>query len=228
MSGINVLSTLLGNGGGVPSGTYNRGPLGQAAPATAPAQSGSIAVGLNDMNVAPPRLPQKDTSEWLAQTAGDDATNVHGRPNSGVSDVPPNSRFVQALSDEIVFELALRTLTFIPKVVGHGLRWIGQAANGGRRARVIGHTPDYVNVGKQTGMKYLEIPEAEWDALSHAQREDRLRQFLDEGMEAGEDFVITNNPARQGSWLEFEIKHILESGNGYGWNPQGTALVPQW
>jgi hypothetical protein len=107
------------------------------------------------------------------------------------------------------------------------LSWVGvgeQAATA--TARVIGHYPEYLQVGEAIGAKTFNIPAKVWDAMSVAERWSANQTFLDRGIREGAEFVLATRRAdiRAGSQTAYEVGYLLN--NGYKWAENNMSLIP--
>jgi hypothetical protein len=103
----------------------------------------------------------------------------------------------------------------------------GRAAARAARAvdRVIGHHPAYLQVGEAIGAKTFNIASDVWEAMSPAAQWAANRQFLDDGIAAGAEFVMATRRSeiRAGSALAQEVRYLLDS--GYKWAENGLSLI---
>ena len=108
---------------------------------------------------------------------------------------------------------------------------MGNAVEGGGQAAcqagitVLGRFPAYINLAKDLGANFLNIPTEEFNALSPEDQWAANQAFLDRAVAAGDDFVLATAPelAREGSFYAQELAYLLSQ--GYVPNVAGTALV---
>ena len=93
--------------------------------------------------------------------------------------------------------------------------------------RVIGHYPAYAQVAEAMGMKYFSIPTEVWNGMSETAQWAANRQFLNEGIAAGAEFVLATRQAdiRAGSFLVKEVAYLLK--HGYKWADDKLSLIPK-
>jgi RHS repeat-associated protein len=93
--------------------------------------------------------------------------------------------------------------------------------------RVIGHYPDYVEAGQQSGDQYFNVPTDIWDAMTPEEQWTANQTFLDRGIANGDTFNLAtpidemNIPSAYAN----EVNYLLN--NGYTFNEAGTALIPE-
>lgn len=90
---------------------------------------------------------------------------------------------------------------------------------------VIGHFPEYVQLGKKLGARVLNIAPDVWNSLSRSQQWKRNRDFLYRIIKGGGEFILASDPrnARPGSWFARELEYILS--HGYMYTDDFTRLV---
>ena len=73
---------------------------------------------------------------------------------------------------------------------------------------VLGHYPDYVNLGEEIGASFFNIPKTEWDAMTEAEQWAANRRFLDQAIARGDAFRLATpiDRARPGSFFEKEVQ----------------------
>jgi RHS repeat-associated protein len=93
--------------------------------------------------------------------------------------------------------------------------------------RVIGHYPRYLQVGEAIGAKTFNIAPDVWKSMSKAAQWAANKQFLDDGIDAGAEFVMSTRRAdiRAGSDLAKEVNYLLNK--GYQWADNGLSLIKQ-
>ena len=92
-------------------------------------------------------------------------------------------------------------------------------------SRVIGHFPEYTQLGERLGAKYFNVPTDVWSKMTGAEQWAANKTFLDRGIRAGADFILATplSKIRKGSSLEREVKYLLE--NGYKVAGDGSKLM---
>lgn len=104
---------------------------------------------------------------------------------------------------------------------------VGAAARTAQGAdRVLGHYPEYLQVGEAIGAKAFDIPMDVWRTMSPDAQWAANLKFLDRGMADGAEFVMATRRSdiRAGSDLAKEVDHLLK--NGYEWASDGLTLRP--
>lgn len=93
--------------------------------------------------------------------------------------------------------------------------------------RVIGHFPEYIELGERLGSRLFSVPTHVWDAMSPAEQWAANQRFLDRGIRAGAEFIMATKreAIRLGSALEKEVSYLLQ--NGYQWAHDGSRLIPR-
>lgn len=94
--------------------------------------------------------------------------------------------------------------------------------------RVIGHHPEYVELGAKLHAKIFNIENSEiWKRLVESGQDWAANQrFLDRGIRAKADFLLATarSAVREGSTLEHEINYLLD--HGYRWSSDMKRLIP--
>jgi hypothetical protein len=105
----------------------------------------------------------------------------------------------------------------------------GRAAAAASRAttRVMGHYPEYLQVGEALGAKVFSMPTQVFDAMPTAAQKAANMRFLDRGIAEGAEFVMATRRAdvRAGSALADEVQYLLNK--GYKWTDNNMSLVPK-
>ncbi len=91
--------------------------------------------------------------------------------------------------------------------------------------RVIGHYPEYMQVGEAIGAKTFNIPMEVWNKMSPAAQWAANKKFLDRGIAEGAEFVMATRRGEigAGTALAREVDYLLE--NGYQWTENGLSLI---
>jgi hypothetical protein len=91
--------------------------------------------------------------------------------------------------------------------------------------RVIGHYPEYLQVGEAIGAKTFQIPAKIWNSMSVAEQWGANQRFLDRGIREGAEFVMATRRSDivAGSMLSREVGYLLK--NGYQWAQNGLSLI---
>ena len=91
---------------------------------------------------------------------------------------------------------------------------------------VLGHFPSYIEKAKKIGGSYYDISKR-WETLSEAERWGANEHFLNKIAEKGDDVYlsISKSQIRPGSYLQKEIKHLINS-KGYRWVNQWKLIKP--
>jgi hypothetical protein len=94
-----------------------------------------------------------------------------------------------------------------------------------RHITVLGSFPIYEELGQQIGAKYLDVNPGIWGKLSADSRWALNRDFLDNAIKMGNDFVLSNNglKAAEGTTFYKEIQYMLSK--GYKLSPDGLRLI---
>jgi RHS repeat-associated protein len=92
-------------------------------------------------------------------------------------------------------------------------------------ARVLGHHPEYLQVGEAIGAKTFNIASDVWNSMSSTAQWAANKQFLDDGIREGAEFVMATRRAdvRAGSMLAREVQYL--SSNGYKWAENGLSMI---
>jgi len=98
---------------------------------------------------------------------------------------------------------------------------VGRAAG----TAVIGHFPEYSDLAKKLGASHFNIPTSVWGRMSDAERWIANKNFLDEAIARGDEFVLATplNKMKPGSWFEREVKYLLD--HGYIFIDVGNKMV---
>jgi hypothetical protein len=93
--------------------------------------------------------------------------------------------------------------------------------------RVIGHYPEYLQVGEAIGARAFSIAPDVWRSMSPAAQWAANKNFLDEGIAAGAEFVMATRRGdiRVGTALAKEVDYLLQ--RGYQWAENGLSLIPK-
>jgi len=91
---------------------------------------------------------------------------------------------------------------------------------------VLGSYPAYLGLGKATGGRVLEIPMAQWNAMTREQQWAANAKFLDRGIARGEIFILTvqSHRVKPGTFLMREIEYL--QARGYTISPDKLRLLP--
>jgi hypothetical protein len=132
---------------------------------------------------------------------------------------------------EIAGMIALAPLAGDMGMMGKAVSWLGRggaaSAVAGTTARVLGHHPEYLQVGEAIGAKVFDIPPKAWRAMSEAAQWAANRKFLARGISEGAEFVMATprSDIRAGSDLAEEVQYLLK--RGYEWAEDGLSLIPK-
>lgn len=79
---------------------------------------------------------------------------------------------------------------------------------------VIGHYPEYLQLGQDMTASVFTIPQDIWDRLDDAERWMLNRAFLDDAISQSARFVLATPPERirSGSFLERELAYLFTMG----------------
>jgi RHS repeat-associated protein len=93
-------------------------------------------------------------------------------------------------------------------------------------SRVIGHYPEYIQLGEQIGAKTFSVPMNVWRAMSTDAQWAANVKFLDRGINEGAAFILAvgEDGINAGSTLEREIDYLVE--HNYVWDQSHTQLIP--
>jgi len=97
----------------------------------------------------------------------------------------------------------------------------------GSGVSVIGHVEDgYVKLADGLGANRFHIPDAEWNAMSRAERWAANQKFLDDAIARDDTFHLATplDKVRPGSMFQSEINYLAE--HGYRVSGDGGGLVP--
>jgi hypothetical protein len=102
----------------------------------------------------------------------------------------------------------------------------GAGAEAGSTVVVLGHYPEYLDLGESLGANTFSIPADVWNALSPDEQWAANQAFLDEGIANGSEFRLATpaEAAREGSFYERELQYMHSE--GYTVNSDGMSLVP--
>jgi hypothetical protein len=90
---------------------------------------------------------------------------------------------------------------------------------------VLGRYPYYVNLAEQLGADYFQVDPAEWDAMSAEEQWAANRNFLDQAIARGDNFLLSTglNSARSGTWFLREIRYLMYQ--GYTFDSTGYWMI---
>jgi len=97
------------------------------------------------------------------------------------------------------------------------------------RTSVIGPyrtNPNYIDIAKNIGGNYFKIPQADWDAMSTAEKIFANKVFLDDAVERGDTFSLSvpSSSVNPISDTAEEIKYILGQPSKFGKINSGYSL----
>lgn len=100
------------------------------------------------------------------------------------------------------------------------------SATSTRTAVVLGHYPEYEELGAKIGAKTFSVAPDVWNAMSAEDQWAANQAFLDEGIANSSTFRLATpaDAAREGSFYERELGYM--QGEGYTISSDGTQLVP--
>lgn len=116
-------------------------------------------------------------------------------------------------------------------MMGKAISWLGfggrAATAATATARVIGHYPEYLQVGEAIGAKTFNIPAKIWSSMSAAEQWGANQRFLDRGIREGAEFVMATRQSdiMVGTMLSREVNYLMK--NGYQWAQNGLSLIPK-
>ena len=104
-------------------------------------------------------------------------------------------------------------------------RVAAEAGAGGGRI-VLGHYPEYVQLGEKLGARTFSMPIEVFDAMSAEEQWAANQAFLDDAISQGSEIHLATpaNAAREGSFYERELQYMQS--RGYSVSSDGTMLVP--
>jgi RHS repeat-associated protein len=116
--------------------------------------------------------------------------------------------------------------TIVRYVLGTGAVLATSGARTGVGKTVLGHYPEYVQLAEQLGARRFHVPLDAWNRMTAAEQWAANVKFLDRTIRRGDEILLATplEQVRTGSWLEREIKYLLEK--GYQVSPDGTKLIP--
>jgi hypothetical protein len=99
---------------------------------------------------------------------------------------------------------------------------VGNAPN----AVSLGHFPEYVDLGAQTGARTFSMSDEAWNAMSADEQWIRNQSFLDRAIANGSEFRLATplDAGRPGSFFERELQYLFKQ--GFVPNGDGTMLIP--
>jgi len=106
---------------------------------------------------------------------------------------------------------------------------VGMAATGGKTIKkgvsVLGHFPEYMNIGEKIGARVFKIPTKYWNEMTEAQKWMSNKKFLDRMIKRGDDIMLATpiNKIKPGSYYQKEIQYLFEK--GYKLSPDGRYLI---
>jgi len=101
------------------------------------------------------------------------------------------------------------------------------AEAGGAGGRIVlGHYPEYVQLGEKLGARTFSMPAGVFDAMSAEEQWAANQAFLDDAIAQGSEIHLATvaNAAREGSFYERELQYM--QARGYSVSSDGTMLVP--
>jgi hypothetical protein len=91
---------------------------------------------------------------------------------------------------------------------------------------VLGHYPEYTQMGEKLGARTFSVPKGVWDAMSSEDQWAANQAFLDEAIANGSEIRLATPAAaaREGSFYERELQYLQSQ--GYTVSSDGTHMVP--
>ena len=90
---------------------------------------------------------------------------------------------------------------------------------------VLGHFPEYKQLGDSLGARTFNIPEAVWSRMSESERWGANQRFLDRIISRGDDIILATplDKVRPGSYFARELEYL--GGKGYVPSADGSKLI---
>lgn len=90
---------------------------------------------------------------------------------------------------------------------------------------VIGHYPEYKQLGENLNAKTFQIPEGIWNTMTDAERWAANKAFIDNAIKRGDEIVLSTplNQVRPESYFARELEYL--GSKGYIPSADGTRLI---
>jgi RHS repeat-associated protein len=95
-----------------------------------------------------------------------------------------------------------------------------------RATTVLGHYPEYLQLGEKIGGRTFNVPTRIWEGMSPAEQWAANQKFLDRAIARGDTIRLATpaSQAREGSFYERELQYLTSK--GYRLSSDGTRLIP--
>jgi len=117
---------------------------------------------------------------------------------------------------------------FVPGGVG-SIRALGKGVEAAKEAAgaksVLGHFPEYKQLGESLHARTFNIPEAAWSKMTDAERWGANQKYLDRMISRGDEIILATplEKVRPGSYFARELEYL--GSKGYVPSADGTRLI---